>query len=197
MMDSSSHDGELIRASLDVPEQFAVVFERHYPAIDRYCVRRIGLDGHDVSSSTFVTAFRIRDRFDPTRANAAPWLYGIAGNGLRHHRRSELRRLRAYERVEPGAVSSFDIDDRIDAGAVGARLARGLRTLPTRDRDALLLFAWADLSYEQIADALVIPIGTVRSRISRARIRLRNALGEVAGFHGDAPSTVPLRGDDQ
>lgn len=196
-MDPDDHDGELIRSSIDEPDQFAGIFERHFGAIDRYCTHRVGLDGHDVSSATFVDAFRLRHRFELDRPDARPWLYGIATNLLHHHRRGEARRLRAYERSDRAMPSTFDVDARIDAAAVGARLARGLRTLPARDRDALLLFAWADLSYEQIADALAIPIGTVRSRLARARTRLRNALGDLAEVDAGNLSGVPQRGDDE
>ena len=196
-MDPDEHDGQLIQASIDDPDRFAAIFERHYGAIDRYCVRRIGPDGHDVSAATFVDAFRLRHRFDGDRSDARPWLYGIAGNGLHHHRRAEARRWRAYERVIPSGPSTFDIDERIDAAAVGPRLARGLRTLSARDRDALLLAAWADLSYAEIAETLAIPIGTVRSRIARARVRLRDALGDLAELHTENLSRSQPRGDDE
>lgn len=196
-MDGDEHDGELIRASIADPDRFGVIFERHFAAIDRYCVRRIGLDGHDVSSATFVHAFRLRHRFDTDRPDARPWLYGIASNGLHHHRRGEARRWRAYERSEPTRPSTFDVDARIDAAAAGARLARALRTLSTGDRDALLLFTYADLTYEQIAHALEVPVGTVRSRIARARTRLRNSLGDLAEIHAPDYSGTPLRGDDE
>ena len=196
-MDPDEHDGQLIQASIDDPDRFAAIFERHYGAIDRYCVRRIGPDGHDVSAATFVDAFRLRHRFDGDRSDARPWLYGIAGNGLHHHRRAEARRWRAYERVIPSGPSTFDIDERIDAAAVGPRRARGLRTLSARDRDALLLAAWADLSYAEIAETLAIPIGTVRSRIARARVRLRDALGDLAELHTENLSRSQPRGDDE
>ncbi len=196
-MNSHEHDGRLIRASIDDPDRFAVIFERHYGAIDRYCVRRIGADGHDVSATTFVDAFRLRHRFDEERADARPWLYGIAGNGLHHHRRAEARRWRAYERSIPALPSTFDVDDRLDAAVVGPKLAHALRTLAVRDRDALLLAVWADLSYTEIAETLAVPVGTVRSRIARARARLRNILGELAELHTENLSRSQLRGDDE
>ncbi len=173
------HDGELIRESLGRPDLFAEIFAAHYPAVDGYCVRRIGGDGHDVSSATFTEAFRVRDRFDADRPDARPWLYGIASNLLRHHRRRERSRWRAYARSEPALPTTFDADARVDAERLGARLGHALGATPVRDRDALLLYAWADLTYEQIAEALAIPIGTVRSRIARARARLRTALADV------------------
>lgn len=193
------HDGESIQASLATPETFARIFEAHYRVIDAYCVRRLGGEGHDVSAATFTEAFRVRHRFDVDRDDARPWLYGIASNLLRHHRRRERNRWRAYARSVPATPTTFDADARLDADRLGGRLAAALRATPVRDRDALLLFAWADLTYEQIGEALGIPVGTVRSRIARARARLRDALGDVAET-GDADdarelSGVPDRGD--
>jgi RNA polymerase sigma-70 factor (ECF subfamily) len=194
------HDGELIRRSLATPAAFARIFEVHYRAIDAYCVRRLGADGHDVSAATFTEAFRVRDRFDVTRPDARPWLYGIASNLLRHHRRRERSRWRAYARSDAITATTFEVDARLDAHQLGSRLAAALRAAPARDRDALLLHAWADLTYDQIAEALGVPIGTVRSRIARARKRLRAALGDAADPNApaDAPelSGVPDRGDD-
>lgn len=188
----ADHDGRLIATSIDVPERFGGIFDRHYAAIDSYCVRRLGPDGHDVSATTFTEAFRLRARFESERPDARPWLYGAATNLMRRHRRSEQRRWRALARSgTPHAVPAVDVDDGIDAGALGVRLAGALAAIPAADRDALLLFAWADLSYQEIADGVGVPIGTVRSRIARARSRLRDALGpfddEVTNHAADAP----------
>ncbi len=196
-MSGDPHDGRLIRASLDAPEQFADIFERHYRVIDGYCCRRFGGDGHDVSAQTFVEAFGSRHRFEFDRADARPWLFGIVANLGRRHRRTEIRRLRAYARVDHRQAPEADLDARVDAIALGERLASALHGIPRRDRETLLLSAWADLSYEQIAEALAIPIGTVRSRLARARGRLRTALGDLVE-DGEADEWAPLqlRGDE-
>ena len=97
-------------------------------------------------------------------------LFGIATNLLRHHLRSEARRLRAYARV----------DRPPDIREIAAALAQ----LSTDERDVLLLFAWADLRYEEIAVALQMPIGTVRSRLNRARGRLRELIGRSGQYQG-------------
>jgi RNA polymerase sigma-70 factor (ECF subfamily) len=178
---------------LATPETFARIFEAHYRVIDAYCVRRLGAEGHDVSAATFTEAFRVRDRFESDRADARPWLYGIASNLLRHHRRRERNRWRAYARSAPAVPTTFDADARLDAARLGARLAAALRATPAKDRDALLLFAWADLTYEQIAEALDIPVGTVRSRLARARARMRDALGDVVAS-ADADDASELSG---
>jgi DNA-directed RNA polymerase specialized sigma24 family protein len=164
-------DAQVIRASLAQPEAFKAVFERHFDAIFGYLVRRSGPDaGSDLASEVFVRAFASRARYEPTRADARPWLYGIAANLLHRQRRSETRRLRAYARTgaDPLWTVVPELPDPTLAGALVA--------IKPDDREVLLLFAWADLDYEQIAEALSIPVGTVRSRLNRARRQLRSAL---------------------
>lgn len=128
----------------------------------------------DVAAETFAQVLRHPERIDPAR-DARAWLFGIATNVLRHRQRSEMRQLRAYARVAV-AERSADAED----GSRGMRedLVQALTRLDRGDREALVLFAWADLTYEQIAQALEIPLGTVRSRIHRARALLRAALTE-------------------
>jgi RNA polymerase sigma-70 factor (ECF subfamily) len=180
-------DAELIVASVVDPSRFEAIFDRHFAEIDRYLARRIGAQlADDLAADTFVVAFRSRARYDANAPNARPWLYGIAANLARRHWRTERRRLRAYARTGADPLSSTDVDEverRIDALAAGPALAGALAALKPRDREILLLFAWADLSYEEIATALAIPVGTVRSRLSRTRARVRNQLdpnGQVA-----------------
>ena len=173
-------DAALIAASIDTPVAFAALFDRHYDFVHRYVGRRVGLDlADDLVSETFTTAFRVRARYDLAHSVARPWLLGIATNLIRHHRRAEVRRLRAYERLEAERAPGIDealVAARVDAAAERPRIARALARIPDGDRDALLLLAWADLTYAEIALALEIPIGTVRSRIHRARRRLRELL---------------------
>ena len=183
---SSGHDrdddGAVIARSLADPEQFAVVFRRHAPDIHRYVVRRLGADAaDDVVADTFLTAFRLRSRYQQERANARPWLYGIATNLISRHRRAEVRQYRALARtgLDPVTEPFTDgADARVSAGAESKPLAAALARLPAVHRDALLLVALGDLSYEEAAVALGVPVGTVRSRLSRARGKLRQALGE-------------------
>ncbi len=121
-----------------------------------------------------------RCSYDQTRADARPWLYGIATNLIGRHRRAEIRLYRALARTgaDPVEESFTDrVDDRVSASTASRRLAVGLARLPEGLRDALPLVAWGDLSYEEAARALGVPVGTVRSRVSRARSKLRRALG--------------------
>jgi RNA polymerase sigma factor (sigma-70 family) len=178
----TSTDAEAIAASLVRPDAFAVVFDRHYDVIARYLRRRLDCAVADeLAGETFLRAFNARTRYDTTRGDARAWLFGIATHLVSRHQRSEARRLRAYHR----AGARFDnhdaeleqADARVDAEALASVLIDGLSALGARERDVLLLFAWAELSYAEIATALQIPIGTVRSRLHRARGELRDRLG--------------------
>jgi RNA polymerase sigma factor (sigma-70 family) len=160
-------DAQAIDASLADPEVFAVLFDRHFDAIHGYAQRRVGPDlADEIAAETFTRAFDRRRRYDTAREDARPWLLGIAANLLRRHWRSERRRLDAYARS--GRRDGSEL-----SGPLAAELAAAVKALPRREREALLLLAWADLSYDGIAVALDIPVGTVRSRISRARRKLR------------------------
>lgn len=191
-------DGLVIAASTDDPSAFAAVFDRHYDAVHRYLARRVGADvADDLAGLTFTTAFDLRRRYDAGHADARPWLLGIATNLVRHHRRSEARRLRAYARLDRTADTTGGLDGlegRLDAQRMAAAIADALARLPDGDRDVLLLFAWADLRYEEIALALRIPVGTVRSRLHRTRRRLRELLrasGQYLDDHTRMEVTEP------
>ena len=181
-------DAEVIVLSERDPARFELIFRRHFGAIHLYVQRRAGPAlADDLTAETFATAFRQRETYDRDRESAQPWLFGIATNLLRHHWRGERRRLIAYARtgINPVNEGGFEAaDERMAAAAAEPVLALGLASLKPWDRDVLLLFAWADLSYPEIADALGIPVGTVRSRLSRARRILRELLdanGQVLG----------------
>jgi RNA polymerase sigma-70 factor (ECF subfamily) len=178
-------DASVIARSRDEPEAFAALFDRHADAVHRYAARRLGGEvADDLVAETFTTAFQQRHRYDPARgagADARPWLFGIATNLVGRHRRAEARRFKAMARVpvladhdEPLADRAAD---RVVARALRRELAAALAALPARHRDVLLLVAWGDLSYGEAAQALGVPVGTVRSRLHRARSKLREALG--------------------
>ncbi|TQS21073.1 RNA polymerase sigma factor [Microbispora hainanensis] len=171
-------DAALIRRSEREPEVFADLFDRHAPALRRYVARRLGPSlADDVVSDAFLAAFRRRHRYDPSQPDARPWLYGIAARLIKRHRRVELRFYRALVRTGVDEITE-PYADRVDArvSAQQAGLARALAELSPGDREVLLLVAWADMSYEDVAHALDIPIGTVRSRLHRARAKTRQAL---------------------
>jgi RNA polymerase sigma factor (sigma-70 family) len=174
-------DAILLEQSLQQPERFAAVFDRHNDEIYRYAVRRLGPEtAEDVVAETFLTAFRKRGKYDRERPDARPWLYGIATHAIREHRRAEIRRNRALAHSEAhGSVESFDerSASRVTAERLQPKLAAVLARLSAADRDLLLLIAWADLTYEESAQALGVPVGTVRSRLHRIRTKVRRALG--------------------
>jgi RNA polymerase sigma factor (sigma-70 family) len=177
-------DAEAIAASTASPDRFGEIFDRHFVAVHRFVQRRVGRSiADDVAAEVFVQAFRGRDRYDGS-PDARPWLLGIAVNLLRRHYRSERRQLIAYERTGVDLIADSGLigaEERADAAQMGRRLALALSSLRDADRDALLLYAWADLDYQEIARALGVRVGTVRSRLHRARRRLRAQLQAPAG----------------
>jgi RNA polymerase sigma factor (sigma-70 family) len=166
-------DGAVFARSVSEPQLFTVIFDRHYRAVYGYVSRRAGRTvADDIAAETFTRAFERRSRFDPTAERALPWLLGIAINLLAHHRRSEARRFRALAAAARGTgAASGGLEP-----ALAERLVVGLEQLDDYDRETLLLYAWAELKYEEIAAALAIPLGTVQSRLHRARRKLREAL---------------------
>jgi len=175
---SVTSDNEIIRRSWDNPAVFAEIYDRHATTVYRYAARRAGVDtADDIMAETFLVAFERRNRFDNAFESALPWLLGIATVLIRKHRGSEARFLRAVVASGPPATVVENHDDRLDADISVRAIAGAIRKLPARDRDALLLYAWGDLDYEGVALALSIPVGTVRSRLNRARRVLRLSAG--------------------
>ena len=177
-MVSALSDAEVIGRSLGEPEAFGLIYDRHAATVLRFLGRRAGAKvAEGLVGELFRIAFERRKTFDVSRPSALPWLYGIGSNLLLKHRRGEARRLRASARMAAAEAA----DRRAGAGALDARLlfprvVDAIETLPDGEREALLLFAWEDLSYQSVAEALELPIGTVRSRLNRARAHLRELL---------------------
>ena len=176
---SSPSDADVIRRSLSVPEAFGLIYDRHAPALLRFLGRRAGARvAEGLLGELFRVAFERRKTFDASRASALPWLYGIGSNVLLKHRRNEARRLRASARMATagGPATRRASVAALDARLLFPRVADAIESLPDPEREALLLFAWEELPYESVAEALDLPIGTVRSRLNRARARLRELL---------------------
>jgi RNA polymerase sigma factor (sigma-70 family) len=187
-------DAAVIAASLDDPVRFGTIFDRHAAVLRRYLIRRLGPEDADgIIGDVFRIAFEKRASYDCTRPNARPWLYGIATRELAKHRRGEARRLHAVARLAARGAATVDVADAVsravDASQRWPEVAAAVAALPDGERDALVLAVWEELSYDAIAAALDIPIGTVRSRINRARRRLR----EPAAAPGREPvkTTAP------
>jgi RNA polymerase sigma factor (sigma-70 family) len=184
---AAADDAAVIESSRQEPERFAVLFDRHAPHIYRYLVRRAGREvADDLVAETFLAAFAKRDRYDLGHPDARPWLYGIATNLVGQHRRDQARQYRitqaaaAAEPEVPGHADRVAAD--VTAQAMRALLDQALAALSAGDRDVLLLIAFEQLTYQEVSRALGIPVGTVQSRLHRARAKVRQILaGTEAG----------------
>jgi RNA polymerase sigma factor (sigma-70 family) len=190
LLEGGEHDGvpdmtaqsEAGAAPVPAAGDFADVYERHFTEIHRYIAGRLGRDvADDIAADTFVIALRKRDGFDASRGTVRAWLYGIATNLVARQQRAERRRYHALARA--GARDLADGHEERVVSWVAAeghqpRLAAALARLSREERDVLLLVALADFSHEEISQALGIPYGTVGSRLSRARKKVRTALGQ-------------------
>jgi RNA polymerase sigma-70 factor (ECF subfamily) len=184
---AADDDAAVIESSWLEPERFAVLFDRHAPHIYRYLARRAGRQvADDLVAETFLAAFAKRDRYDLSHPDARPWLYGIATNLVGQHRRDQARQDRitqaaaAAEPEVPGHADRVAAD--VTAQAMRTLLEGALAVLSAGDRDVLLLIAWEQLTYAEVSRALAIPVGTVQSRLHRARTKVRQVLaGTDAG----------------
>ncbi|GAB3818293.1 RNA polymerase sigma factor [Micromonospora zhanjiangensis] len=201
-------DVVLLRQSRTEPEHFARLFDRYHREIHRLVANRLGPDlADDLAAETFLVAFDKRARFDPDPetggGHVRAWLYGIATNLIRRHHRTEERRYRALARA-PKEPFTADHDDlvaaRVSAQHTQRALAAALASLSAKDRDVILLVAFGDLDYGEVAAALGIPYGTVCSRLNRARRKIRQAMGGVDPTRDDLRPTRggqrPARGDE-
>ena len=178
-------DAAVIVESLIDPECFSLIVERHATSVFRYPASRVDRSSsEDLLADVFEAAFHARPRYDTRYEDCLPWLLGIATNMIRHHRRSAVRHESMVRRITRLHMQSDKPSDMVDVVATSAELhnemqrVRGaLATLDERHREVLVLSAGLGLSYEDIARTLGIRIGTVRSRLSRARRRMRELLG--------------------
>ncbi len=188
-------DGELWqRARQGEAECFGVLFDRHGGAVRAFCARRTGsIDAaDDLVSIVFLKAWRRRGEVELVDGNALPWLYGIARRTIQHRWRTAVRHRRALERLAPTSVTpdhAEEVAGRLDDERHLARLRAALERLRPPDRDVLLLCVWQGLTYAEAAVALGVPVGTVRSRLSRARSRLDAETGSISIVD---PATCPV-----
>lgn len=159
------------------------VYSDHAPDLYGFLVRRVGRDlAQDLLADTFVAAIGSVGTFDPNRGSMRTWLFGIASNLVRRHWRTEERRLRAVAREAAAPATPIDplltpagVIDRVDAGSDVELLIAELGRLDETDRELLALTGWESMSSAEAGAALGMPAATARSRIRRARIRLRAA----------------------
>ena len=169
----------------------AQLFDRHATELLRYCFRRTAdaALAEDLVSIVFLEAWRRRADLRPD-ADPRPWLFGIATNVARHHGRSRRRHAAALQRIavdRPAGASAAEVVEReLEMRALLGDVAR----LPRREQEVLALCVWSELSYAEAAAALGVPIGTVRSRLSRARERLRTTAAANGRVHPDPGGTL-------
>lgn len=174
-----SSDSEIIEESRREPVVFGELYDRHHALIHRYAARRVGAHAaDDVMSETFLVAFERRLVFTSETGDARPWLFGIATNLLKKYVRLETRAWKGLQASDAARVIEDDAIEvagvRVDAARALKKLGTSLNRMPPADRDTLLLYAWTDLDYAGVAAALGVPVGTVRSRLNRARTSLRS-----------------------
>lgn len=158
---------------------FGELFDRHARAVYNYCFRRTAdwSVAEDLTSVVFLETWRRRDQVRMSGDSLLPWLYGVATNVLRNHRRSLRRHRDALARLPLPATpdETEDAAARVDAERRMREVLESIRSLPRRDQEVLVLCVWEGLGYAEAAEALGVPVGTVRSRLARARERLRRS----------------------
>lgn len=188
-----STDADLIQRSWEEPELFAGVFDRHAAEILRYANARLGPDlAEDITAETFLAAFHRRRTYDTGRGDARPWLYGIAIRLIGKQRRAESRYRRmllCVPRDQPVADFGDRSTDRVLAGQLRPVLTAALDGMSARDRELLLLVAWAELTYEEAARATGLTVSAVRSRLYRIRKQIRDQVrAKVPAYRQDTDS---------
>jgi|HubBroStandDraft_5_1064220.scaffolds.fasta_scaffold107823_2 RNA polymerase sigma factor (sigma-70 family) len=174
-------DVELWELSASDPEAFGEIFQRHARSVFALCFWRTGdaAVAEDVTSVVFLEAWRRRDHVVLEQRSALPWLLGVANHTSRNATRSIRRHSQALRRLDGRRSSPNDdaVIDRLDAEISLGVVNEAVRDLTEQDREIVLLVFWSGLSYEATAVALGIPVGTVRSRVSRTRRKLQLRLG--------------------
>ncbi|WP_354697275.1 ECF RNA polymerase sigma factor SigC [Paraconexibacter sp. AEG42_29] len=174
-MPLSTDDARALRWSVEEPEAFGALYRAHVGPVLRYLRGRLGADlAEDAAHEVFLRAFRQRDRYDERHGTALPWLYGIAAHVVADHRRHEQRQLKVLRKHSHSQPSSEDAGGA--AHVLDPMLVRALERLSLEDRETLLLNVWGELSYEETAAALGVPVGTIRSRLARARSSVKAEL---------------------
>lgn len=159
-------------------DAFGMLFDDHARAIYRYAYRVSGdaTAAEDVVAQTFLEAWRLRRRVLPEGGSLEPWLYGIATNVLHNARRTARRHRAALARIpdpEPTPDHAEDLVRRAGEQEELAAARAALRALRPAEREVVALCVWSGLSYAEAAEALGVPVGTIRSRLSRAKSRLQ------------------------
>jgi RNA polymerase sigma factor (sigma-70 family) len=193
------------------PDAFGSLFDDYARAVYNHAFRLTGdwSAAEDVLSLTFLEAWRLREAVDLDGGSLRPWLLGIATNTARNTRRTARRHEAAVSRLpREDVLPDFaeELVGRIDDAGRVALLQAALSRLRRPEREVVSLCIWSGMDYAAAAEALGIPVGTVRSRLSRARKKLhtfagtgvpvktgnpRSACGQVEG--GRVPAVRPIQ----
>lgn len=186
-------------------DAFGELFDAYARSVYNHAFRLTGdwAQAEDIVSLTFLDAWRLRGKVDEEGGSLRPWLLGIATNVTRNTRRAARRHAAAVSRLPRDEVERDFADEvaaRLDDKAELALVHTALATLRRAEREVLALCVWSGLDYRAAAEALGVPVGTVRSRLSRARAKLAKHLksaelplgdGQMKGDRGSAVG--PLR----
>jgi RNA polymerase sigma factor (sigma-70 family) len=181
-------DSEIVAASLGDPDRFGEIYERYGHRVLGYVAKRVPrVDAADLTGEVFLKAFNARRKYDTARPFALPWLLGIATNVIGDYQRKRARRFRIGIRPEPSTQAPVEdvATERADAAGARPALEQALSSLNPGDRSSLILLAVEGLSYEAIGEALGVPVGTVKSRVNRARKKVREHLGDSQRIQGE------------
>ncbi|MER5941757.1 RNA polymerase sigma factor [Streptomyces sp. NPDC001928] len=181
---------------------FAELFDAYARSVYNHAFRLTGewSVAEEVVSLTFLEAWRLRERIDEEGGSPRPWLLGIATNVTRNLRRASRRHAAAVARLpRDETVRDFadEVAERFDDAAQLALVRTALTQLRRAEREVLALCVWSGLDYRTAAESLGVPVGTVRSRLSRARTKLANYMeppyedGQMRGDRNTA--VVPIR----
>ena len=167
------------------PERFRVLYDAHFDSLLAFALRRSpsAEDAADAVSETFLTAWRRWD--DVPEVDARLWLFGVARRVMANRRRGDLRRDRLGQRLRSDLVAA--VPDHAQRVASTTDVMRGLRRLGESDREVLELSLWEGLEPREIARVLGIGEGAARTRLSRAKQRLRSELGDDRVGTGQVP----------
>lgn len=160
---------------------FGALFERHASAVYNHCFRRTASwsTAEDLTSVVFLETWRRREEVQLHGDSILPWLLAVANNSARNASRSLRRHQRLLAKLTPTEMGSGfeqDVDQRVDDERSMAKILAALNKLRIEEREIIALCDWSALSYAEAASALAIPIGTVRSRLSRAHEHVRGLM---------------------
>jgi len=155
--------------------EFQAAFDQHKDAVYRFAWRMCASPAaaEDITQNVFVGLLRHPDRFDPTRGTLRAFLLGIARNIALKHWRAEHR----FEPLDDEAMVAEPVD--LDRGEVGDIVGRAVRALPPLQREVVILVEYEGLTLAEVARTVDADVGTVKSRLHRARENLRRALAPL------------------